>query len=122
MTYKKNNSNINIAYWFYCKTDKLKTKLSETKIQYLLLLSQMHYTIKYKNLLMPSLFVYSNSEIYDPTVRTIMNYGFPLMPIPEFETEVTDFLDLIWQKYAPFSDEKLQECIDRMKADGFYFN
>ncbi len=116
MTYKKNNSNINIAYWFYRKTDKLKTKLSETKIQYLLLLSQMHYTIKYKNLLMPSLFVYSNSEIYDPTVRTIMNYGFPLMPIPEFETEVTDFLDLIWQKYAPISDEKLQEFVHSLNC------
>ena len=36
MTYKKNNSNINIAYWFYRKAEKLKAKLSENKIQHLL--------------------------------------------------------------------------------------
>ena len=116
MTYKKNNSNINIAYWFYRKAEKLKAKLSENKIQHLLFLTQMHYSIKYKKLLMPSLFVYSNSEIYDPTVRTIIDYGFPLMPIPEFEPDVADFLELIWQKYASLSDEKLKDFMHSLKC------
>ena len=36
MTYKKNNSNINIAYWFYNKETSKNKKISEQKIQYLL--------------------------------------------------------------------------------------
>lgn len=116
MIYKKNNSNINVAYWFYSKGNKLNVKLSEQKIQYLLFLTQMHYSMKYEKLLMPSLFVYSKSEIYDPSIRTIMNYGFPLMPIPEFDAEVSDFLDLIWQKYASQNEEKLHEFIYSLKC------
>ena len=116
MTYKKNNSNINIAYWFYNKASDFNVKISETKTQLLLFLSQMHYSIKNECLLMPSLFVYSNSEIYDPTVRTIMNYGFPLMPHPEFDADVADFLELIWQKYALLSDEELQEFVYSLKC------
>ena len=104
MTYKKNNSNINIAYWFYNRASESNIKFSETKIQLLLFLSQMHYSVKNGCLLMPSLFVYSKSEIYDPSVRTIMDYGFPLMPIPEFTPDVADFLELIWQKYALLPD------------------
>ena len=111
MIYKKNNSNINIAYWFYNKASKLNMDISETKMQLLLFLSQMHYSMKYEKLLMPSLFVYSNSTIYDPSIRTIMDYGFPLMPIPEFDAETTDFLELIWQKYAPLNEEKMQNFV-----------
>lgn len=116
MIYKKNNSNINIAYWFYRKAEQLNTKLNESKIQLLLFLSQMHYSIKYKNILMPSLFVYSKSEIYDPTIRTIMDYGFPLMPTPEFDADTVNFLELIWQKYALMPDEKLRDFVYSLKC------
>ena len=115
MIYKKNNSNINIAYWFYNKATKHHVDISETKIQLLLFLSQMHYSIKYEKLLMPSLFVYSNYDIYDPSIRTIMNYGFPLMPAPEFDAETTNFLELIWQKYATLSEEKIQSFVYSLK-------
>ncbi len=116
MIYKKNNSNINIAYWFYNKATKLHMDISETKIQLLLFLSQMHYTIKYEKLLMPSLFVYSNSKVYDPSIRTIMDYGFPLMPTPEFDAETTNFLELIWQKYSSLNEEKMQEFVYSLKC------
>ena len=115
MSSKKNNSDINVAYWFYRKAEKQNIKLSEAKIQHLLFLTQMHYSMKHEELLMPSLFVYSKSEIYDPAVRTIMDYGFPLMPTPEFDADVSDFLELIWQKYASLSQEQLQEFIYSLK-------
>ncbi len=116
MIYKKNNSNINIAYWFYSKASKVHMDISETKIQLLLFLSQMHYSLKYEKLLMPSLFVYSNSIVYDPSIRTIMDYGFPLMPMPEFDAETTDFLELIWQKYATLNEEKMQDFVYSLKC------
>lgn len=116
MTYKKNNSNINIAYWFYNKETSQNKKISEQKIQYLLFLTQMHYAIKYEKLLMPSLFVYSKSEIYDPTIKTIMYYGFPLMTTPNFDLQTSDFLELIWQKYASQSEEELQKFIHSLKC------
>ena len=64
---------------------------------------------------MPSLFVYSKSEIYDPTIRTIMDYGFPLMPSPEFDADTVNFLELIWQKYALLSDEKIRDFVYSLK-------
>ena len=115
MTYKKNNSNINIAYWFYNKEPDYNKKISEQKIQYLLFLTQMHYAMKYKSLLMPSLFVYSKSEIYDPTIKTIMYYGFPLMENPKFDLQTSDFLELIWQKYASQTEEQLRDFIHSLK-------
>ena len=116
MTGRENNSNINIAYWFYNKGLDLNQKISEQKIQYLLFLSQIHYVMKYEKLLMPSLFIYSNFQIYDPTIRIIMDYGFPLMPKPKFDTQTLDFLELIWQKYASQNEEKLHEFIYSLKC------
>lgn len=115
MIYKKNNTNINVAYWFYDKANNNNKKISEQKIQYLLFLSQMHYALKHNTLLMPSLFVYSKSEVFDPTIKTIMHYGFPLMQSPEFDSQTTNFLELIWQKYAFQSEEKLKEFIYSLK-------
>ena len=111
MIYQKNTSSLNIAYWFYDKSKNAKIQLSEQKLQYLLFLSQMHYSAKYTKLLIPSMFVYSKSGIYDPSIRTIMDYGFPLMQTPQFNNEVSSFLNLIWQKYAPQSEASLKEFI-----------
>ncbi len=116
MTYKKNNSNINIAYWFYNKETSKNKKISEQKIQYLLFLTQMHYAMKYKKLLMPSLFVYSKSEIYDPTIKTIMYYGFPLMATPDFDIQTSEFLELIWQKYSSQDEDELKNFIHSLKC------
>ena len=116
MIYQKNSSTLNIAYWFYNKSKMLNKNFSEQKLQYLLFLSQMHYSVKYEKLLMPSLFVYSRSGIYDPSIRTIMDYGFPLMPQPQFDDEIKDFLNLIWQKYSSQSEAKLQEFIYSLKC------
>lgn len=116
MIYLKNTSNLNIAYWFYNKAKSSKINLSEQKLQYLLFLTQMHYSAKYTKLLMPSLFVYSQSGIYDPSIRTIMKYGFPLMSDPQFSADVSSFLNLIWQKYSSLNDVDLREFVYSLKC------
>lgn len=111
MTNQSVVSSLDIANWFFKKAEKANSRISDDKIQHLLFLTQMHFSLKERRHLMPVLFVCGRLGFYEASVRTILKFGFPLMPAPKFEHSVNDFLELIWQKYAPMSENDLRDFV-----------
>lgn len=97
--------------WFYKKAETAGIRLSENKIQHLLFLAQIHFALKEGRHLMPSLFVCGRSGFYEPTIRTLLKFGLPLMNKTELTPAANRFLDLIWQKYALKEDKTLDAFI-----------
>lgn len=111
MTDKAITSSLDITNWFCKKADTAGITLGEPKIQHLLFLAQIHFALKEGQTLMPSLFVCGRSGFYEPTIRTILGFGLPLMSKSHFSAEINDFLELIWQKYALQKDAELDRFI-----------
>ena len=102
---------LELAYWFCKKATSVGKQLGEQQIQHLLFLAQVHYILKSGHFLYPSLFVCGRSGFYNPTIRTLMEFGLPLMPETNFDAKIETFLELIWQKYALLSDTELTNFI-----------
>ncbi len=100
-----------ITNWFCKKAESCNQQLAEPKIQHLLFLAQIHYALKSGKFLMPSLFICSRSGFYEAIIREILSFGLPLMKTPRFTSEINDFLELIWQKYASQSEAELNHFV-----------
>ena len=98
MNKQKNISSFETACWFYQKAQADKIRITDSKIQHLLFLSQLHYALKHGSYLMPTLFVCFDRGFYEASVQNILPYGIP--PISFTDMAHTDFLELIWQKYG----------------------
>ena len=116
MINRKIVSSLDITNWFFKKAETQSLRLSENKIQHLLFLSQMHFVLKNGCLLSPTLFVCDNNGFFDPTIRSILNFGLPLMSKPRLSSATDDFLELIWQKYGKQTDFELQNFVTSLKC------
>ena len=116
MENKAVTSALDIVNWFCRKADTAGVMLEEAKIQHLLFLAQIHFALKSGHFLMPSLFVCGRGGFYEPTIRQIMRFGLPLMSKPSFDSSIDDFLELIWQKYAPRSEADLYRFIRSLEC------
>ena len=104
-------SSLQIADWFYKKASADGTLLNETKVQHLLFLTQIHFILKHGRFLYPSLFICSETGFYNPTIRTLLDFGLPLLPTAKFSNETENFLNIIWQKYAHQTEKQLTSFI-----------
>ena len=104
-------SSLELVDWFCKKANSVNKHMNEKQIQHLLFLSQLHFILKSGRFLYPSLFVCGNSGFYNPTIRTIMEFGLPMMKTKNFTTEIESFLELIWQKYALLSETDLTNFV-----------
>ncbi len=111
MTDRKITSALDITNWLCQRAQTEGTVLPEAKIQHLLFLAQIHFALKSGHCLMPSLFVCGRSGFYEPNIRTIMQFGLPLMAKPSFDASTNDFLELIWQKYSHQDEPQLNRFI-----------
>lgn len=111
MTTKTVISSLDVVHWFYKKAEKTHIVLEESKVQHLLFLTQMHHVLKSGQLLTPSLFVCGKDGFFEPTIRTLLNFGLPLMELPKFDKDTLVFLELIWRKYAPWKNDELKDFI-----------
>lgn len=111
MTEQPAVSPLDVADWFFKKADTENVRISDDKIQHLLFLSQMHFALKERKYLMPALFVCDRSGFYEASVRSILKFGFPLMPNSKLSRPVNAFLELIWQKYASLADAGLKDFV-----------
>ncbi len=102
-------SALDITNWFYHQAPN--NYLEERKIQHLLFLSQIHFALKYGKLLMPILFVCGDSGFYNAEIRSILKFGLPLMNNNNFDILISDFLNLIWQKYGSQTEKQLDNFI-----------
>ena len=109
MNKQKNISSFETACWFYQKALADKIRITDSKIQHLLFLSQLHYALKHGSYLMPTLFVCFDRGFYEASVQNILSYGIP--PISFTDMAHTDFLELIWQKYGQMPEDKLRQFI-----------
>lgn len=106
------NSSLDIANWFFKKSESEGFYLENEKLQHLIFLAQVHYALT-NNLkyLMPSLFVCDKSGFADLNLNKTLSFGRPLMESPVFSLEINNFLNLIWQKYSAMSIRDLAEFI-----------
>lgn len=108
------NSAFDAANWFLKKSESEGFYLEPEKLQHLIFLAQMHYSLPNDgNYLFPSLFICDHSGFVEPTLQKALSFGRPLMEIPEFSEPINNFLDLIWQKYSPLSIKALADFIKK---------
>ena len=112
-------SALDVTNWFYQKASN--NVISERKIQHLLFLSQLHYALKYKKLLMPTLFVCADSGFYNAEIKSILKFGLPLMGKGNFSSSILEFLNLIWQKYGSQTDDQLDKFIFSLEPWKHYY-
>lgn len=104
-------STFDIAGWFSNKATQNNQKLSQTQLQNMLFLAQMHHTGKHGYILMPSMFVCYDRGFYDPNIESFFLHNFPLPETNVFEKETDLFLESVWQKYALLSEQELQNFV-----------
>lgn len=106
------NSSLDVANWFFKKSESEGFYLENEKLQHLIFLAQVHYALtnglKY---LMPCLFICDKSGFVEPGLSKTLSFGRPLMENAVFSLEINNFLNLIWQKYATMSIRDLSEFI-----------
>lgn len=106
------NSSLDAANWFFRRADRDDFVLENDKLQHLLFLAQVHYALNNNmNYLIPGLFICDERGFSEPNLNRILAHGLPLMPEPAFSGKINNFLELIWQKYFPQSNQKLSEFI-----------
>ena len=121
MTAREITSAIDITNWLCKRAETEGLALQEDKIQHLLFLAQIHYALKSGHCLMPSLFVCGRSGFYEPNIRTIMEFGLPLMSSPRFDSATNDFMDLIWQKYGHEEESSLNNFVISLECWKHYY-
>ena len=122
MSEKFTISALDLTNWFYQRAETDSTIMTEEKVQQLLFLSQMHYVLKFKKNLIPSLFVCNISGFYEATIRSVLSFGLPLMSKPNFDTTIHNFLESIWQKYSSQSTKNLNNFIVSLECWKKYYN
>ena len=65
---------------------------------------------------MPTLFICADSGFYNADIKSIMKFGLPLMGKSNFTSSISDFLNLIWQKYGSHTDDQLDKFIFSLEA------
>lgn len=118
MTVPAADSAIDIAYWFFNHAEDNGWYLENEKVHHLLFLAQAHYALLNKNqYLFPSVFICNNDGFSEPNISKILAQGRPFMPQPKLAAKVTDFLEVIWQKYA---SQSLRDLTNLVKATPLY--
>lgn len=105
-------SSLEVASWFFIKSQDEGQIMEHEKLQHLLFLAQFHYLSTHPDvLLMPSLFLLNQGSCTEPNVAKLHNSGlladFPI----RFDNEISDFLNKIWKIYASLSSHQLQNVI-----------
>ena len=109
-------STFDIAGWFRNKAIQNKQHLSQTQLQNMLFLAQMHHTGKHGRVLMPSMFVCYAHGFYDPNIESFFSHNFSLPEVATFEKETDLFLESVWQKYASLSEQELQNFVTSLSC------
>ncbi len=113
-------SSLEIANWFFKKSDIDDVHLENSKLHHLLFLSQMHYALTHNmQHLFPAVFICDQDGFQEPNIAHILSFGMPLMNFPKFNNDISSFLNLIWQKYASLSNPELTNII---KSSEIYQN
>lgn len=117
MSIPATESAIDIAYWFFERSEQDKLFLEDARLQHLLFLSQVNFAQKYNGeVLMPSLFICTDDGFIEPTLNKIFSNGRPFMPLPKLDVKVSNFLEDIWQKYAKMPLESFSHLIKNSSA------
>ena len=94
-------SALEVVNWFFRQADVDDTCLENNKIQHLLFLSQVHYALSHNmQHLFPAVFTCNDNGFQEPNIAHILSFGLPLMNPPKINNELSNFLNLIWQKYS----------------------
>ena len=89
-----------VSDWFFRRADQDDKYIDNDKIQQILIMAQVHFTINNNSLLFPATFIYKNNKITEPNLTKILEFGLPLMPAPKFDSKTSNFLELIWQNIS----------------------
>lgn len=105
-------SSLEVASWFFIKSQDEGQIMEHEKLQHLLFLAQFHYLSTHPDvLLMPSLFLLNQGSCTEPNVAKLHNSGlladFPI----RFDKEISEFLNKIWRIYGPLSLRQLNSVV-----------
>jgi hypothetical protein len=94
------NSAFDVANWFFKKSDSEGLYLETEKLQHLIFLAQMHYSLLHEQgYLVPSLLSVTTPLCRTP-LQKALSFGRPLMEAPEFSADINEFLSLICKIFA----------------------
>ena len=106
------DSVLDIANWFFKKSEKDCWYLDDCKVQHLLFLAQLHYALEHdRRYLAPACFIADENGFSEPTLGHFLDFGRPLMASPRLDEKITLFLEKIWKKYALLNLSELTEII-----------
>lgn len=104
MSVPATNSAIDVAYWFFTRSDNDHVFLENEKLYHLIFAAQVNYAQKFnRELLVPSLFVCDELGFTEPNLYKMFSLGRPFMAKVKFSDQVEDFLETMWQKYGKLS-------------------
>ena len=101
-----------IGNWFLQKANDEGWFLEYEKLNHLLFLSQIYYAkSNQNNILFPAVFVCDKKGFCDPNFNYIIDYFRANKKTIILPSEISKFLDSIWNKYAEYSIKELNTLI-----------
>lgn len=98
------DSAIDVAYWFFARSEKDGQYLENERLYHLIFASQLNYAQKFNcEVLVPSLFVCDGLGFTEPNLFKMFSLGRPFMPPVKLSDKVEAFLEDMWQKYGKLS-------------------
>jgi len=104
-----------VAAWFQKHAEKNGWLLETEKLQHLLFLSQMHFSLLNNGaVLMPAAFICDKNGFSEPNLARCAGCSASLTP--EIDGSTQNFLEIIWKKYSPMSIRSLSNLIKNSPA------
>lgn len=117
MSIAATDSAIDVAYWFFERSEKDGMFLENDKLFHLIFAAQVSYAQKYnRELLMPSIFIVDENGFIEPNLKKIFSLGRPFMPPVKLDDKVVAFLEAVWQKYAKITNSAMEIMIKNTPA------
>lgn len=110
-------STADIAAWFLKHAENNGWLLEAEKLQHLLFLSQIHFSLLNRGaVLMPAAFICDRNGFSEPNISRLTNLCRWSDMTPELNSETQNFLEIIWKKYSPMSIRALSDLIKSSPA------
>lgn len=117
MSIPATDSAIDVAYWFFERSEKDRQYLENERLYHLIFAAQLNYAQKFKGqVLVPSLFVCDELGFTEPNLFKMFSLGRPFMPVVKFSDPIEAFLESIWQKYGKLNLFEFTQLIKNSTA------
>ncbi len=107
-------SSLDVALWFYARSDSADERMPSRKFHHLLYLAQALYAAEHEGqMLIPATFLAAESGPIEPNIYQLFEDGPPLRKLPDISRPVEEFLHEVWSRFGALLVKEIEGFVVR---------